>query len=364
MIFFIILLFFRFFLDWQLGAKFQIGQRIKLNYCLFNQPLYTQDKQIFYYQNHFQKLKITAPIEPQFDFGDCLQIIGKIEECSKLSRAKLCLINLQILPFQENSNPKFLSYRFLKRLRLVRKELSKVFLENLPYPEADLLNGIVLGVKQKLDPEFYQQLRQTGTLHIIVASGYNLSVTGKRPVEYLAYFFGRKPAILIGLVLIWLYVGIVGFESPIIRAAIMLSFLFLAQLLGKKYHQWRAFIFAIWLMLMIKPDLIVSISFQLSVAALLGIMLGGRMFGRLKNIPVIGEVLAETLSAQLMVAPIIIWHFGSLSWLAPITNALILPLIPVIMSLGLIGLLLGRIVLWAIYPLLWWSIFIVEKFSG
>lgn len=344
----------RFFFDWQLGSKFQPGQRIKLNYCLADQPFYSQNQQVFYYQNHFQKLKISLPLEPRFDFGDCLEIKGEIKE----SQSGFYLTDPKISYSQTT-----LKFKILKFLKKIGEKLGQVFLASLPYPEADLLSGIVLGTKQGFDSRFYQELRLTGTLHIVVASGYNLSVTAKKPVEYFAYIFGRKIALLIGFILVWFYIGLVGFEAPVVRAGIMISFLFLAQLLGRKYSQERALVFSAWLMLMFKPDLIASVSFQLSFAALIGIILGAKAFGKIAKFPLIGSDLAETLSAQIMVFPLIAWHFGRISWLAPFTNALILPLIPYIMALGLAGLFLGRVFLWLIYPFLWWLVVVIEKSS-
>ena len=63
-----------------------------------------------------------------------------------------------------------------------------------------------------------------------------------------------------------------------------------------------------------------------------------------------------------MVTPLIAWHFGSISWLAPLTNAFILPLISWLMGLGLLGLVFSPF-LWLAYPLLWWSVWVVTKFS-
>jgi len=365
-LFFLTLLLFRLFWDWQLGAKFRPGQGVRLNFCLSSQPYYQEDKQILFYQNHFQRVKITLPAEPKLDFGDCLGVEGRIKRCSN---KEICLDHSQPVPFKEELRIRFLGGVILKRLRALRRRLAGVFLRSLPYPEADLLSGIVLGVKQNLDPDFYQQLRVTGTLHIIVASGYNLSVTGERPVSFLAYFIGRKPSLVVGFLLVWLYVGLVGFEPPVVRAGIMLSFVFLAQFAGRRFDQFRALAAAIWLMLLAKPDLITSISFQLSVAALTGIILGGSVFNKLARLPLAGENLAETLSAQIMVAPLIAWHFGRLSSLAPLTNILILPWIPLIMNLGLLALLLGwtpftsQLILWLVYPFLAWAVFVVRTFA-
>ncbi|MFH1705403.1 MAG: ComEC/Rec2 family competence protein [Patescibacteria group bacterium] len=368
-LFFVLLLLFRFWSDWRLGEKFVLGQKIKLSYCLSDQPFYSKTNQTFYYQNHFSKLKIVVPIDPRFDFGDCLEIIGEIVDCPKSSRTDRCLLNPLISQFNNQKEPRVLAGFLTKKLRFFREKMAESFLGAMPSPESDLLSGIVLGLKQQLGPDFYRQLRLTGTLHIVVASGYNFSLIGERPVNFLAFFLGRLPAVVLGIFLVWLYVGIVGFEPPVIRAAIMLSFLFLAQLAGRKFDRWRVLAATVYLMLFFKPDLIADVSFQLSLTALIGVMLGDSLFGKLKKIPVFGSGLAATLSAQLLVLPVICWHFGATSLIAPLVNALILPLIPWITGIGFVSLaflwspFLNKIILLGLYPLLWWSVLVVESLS-
>ncbi len=354
----------RIFTEVKLSRKFEVGQGLNLNFCLTNQPYLGYSSQVFYYQNHFQRIKIKTNLDKKYDYGDCLQIKGKISPCSSSSNIKYCLLNPAISTYQPP-----LRFWFLKKMRQIRESLAEFYLQNLAYPYSDLLSGIVLGVKKELDQQFYNQLRKTGTLHIVVASGYNLTVSGEKPTRYLAYLIGRKPAVVAGIFLIWFYVSLVGWQPPIVRAGILLTVIFTAQLVGRKFSQSRGLFFTIWLMLMFKPDLATSISFQLSFAALLGIMVGGKIFGKLKSIPVIGGDLAETLSAQLLVAPIIAYHFGRLSILAPVTNALILPLVPYITAGGVSALLggffplLGRLILFLLYPVLWWSVKAVNWFS-
>lgn len=370
MLFFLIFsLLVRFFSEYRLAAKFQPGQGLKLRYCLQSQPYLSYNEQVFYYQRHFQRIKVILPLSPRYDFGDCLEITDKITTSSSSSGPMLCLLNPQILSIKNGQNLKFLGLKFQKKMTDFRQRLVNLYLQILPYPEGDLAAGIVLGEKQNLDEDFYQQLRLTGTLHIIVASGYNLSVIGQKPVEYLAYLWGIKPALFVGFLLVWLYVFLVGCQPPVVRAAIMISFLFLAQFTGKKFDQWRALVFAVWLMLMIQPDLIASVSFQLSVAAIFGLFLGGKVFFRLSKVPLIGNELSSILSAQIMVAPVIAYHFGQLSILAPLVNLLLLPLVPIIMGIGLAAVSVGwlpilpQLVLFLGYPVFWGMIFAIESFS-
>jgi len=357
-------IFSRFIFELKLSSKFNINESIKLNFCLKSQPYCIKDSQSFYYQNHFQRLKIQTNLDKKYDFGDCLEITGKIVACQPSSNVKYCLLNPAISTYQPP-----LTFFVLKKMRQLRQSSAEFFYKNLPYPYSDLLAGIVLGIKQNLDPQLFDQLRQTGTLHIIVASGYNLTVSSQRPAQYLAYLIGREPAVFGGLLLIWLYICLVGCQPPVVRAGILLTIIFLARLSGRKFAQWRGLGLAVWLMLVFKPDLILDISFQLSFAAMLGIIFGSRVFKRVREIPLVGDGIAESLSAQILVAPIIGYHFGRLSILAPVTNGLILFVIPYLTWGGISALLtsflppLGVFILLILYPILWWVIKVVRWFS-
>ena len=359
----------RFFHFFVFSPRLLANKDIRLQLCLYSQPKISRQSQLFYHQIGWQKLKIILPQQPEINFGDCFQLIGKIQPCPQPSRSRYCLLGRSISPLDHQS---WLSSHFsflMKNLRTFREKLISTYLYHLPYPEADLLAGIVLGAKQIFAPDFYQHLRRTGTLHIVVASGYNLSLIGEKPTQILAYFLGIKPAIIIGILLIWFYAGLVGFDPPVVRAGLMLTILLLARFWGRRFDHWRTLYLTVWLMLMIQPSLITSISFQLSLAALIGVSLAPRLFPHLIGRP-LGQELAETVSAQLLVAPIIAWHFGRHSWIAPLVNSLILPLIPWLTGLGLLALLLPwfwlqrAFLLFFTYPLVFWVRLLIDWFGG
>jgi len=364
----VVILLFRFLIFHLLAPRLLLGKRVRLNICLYSQPKTTFSRQIFYHQIGFQKLKISLPLEPRVRFGDCFTIIGKIESCSQPSRIKYCLLNGRISFSQRGNRVQKTTVFLVEKFRILRNKLVNSYLQIFPYPEGDLLAGIVLGAKQSFEADFYSRLRRTGTLHIIVASGFNVSLIGEKPTEKLAYLLGFKPAVIVGLLLIWFYAFLVGFDPPIIRASLMISILLLARFLGRRFDHWRTLFLVAWLMLMIQPTLITSVSFQLSLAALIGVSLAPGLFPSLVGRP-LGQELAETLSAQLLVSPLIAWHFGSNSWISPLVNLLVLPLVPWLTGFGLLALLLPffwmkkAFLLLLAYPFLFWIVQVIDYFG-
>ena len=111
-----------------------------------------------------------------------------------------------------------------------------------------------------------------------------------------------------------------------------------AQYLGRLNASSRAIVFAAAAMLAVNPLLLRSdVGFQLSFLAMLGIIYLMPAFQNcLKKIPVKGlrDILSMTLAAQVFTLPILIYNFGYISLVAPVTNILIVPLLPFIFGLG------------------------------
>ena len=144
----------------------------------------------------------------------------------------------------------------------------------LPEPQAGLLLGILFGVQTQLPRDLYEALITTGTIHVVVLSGQNIAILTAFLSEVLL-IFGRKTSILLTLLAIGMYVWFVGFEPPIIRAAIMASLILFSVYFGKQSWSLLTLFFTVSMMLFVNPQFIEDRSFQLSVAATLGILLFG-----------------------------------------------------------------------------------------
>lgn len=247
-------------------------------------------------------------------------------------------------------------------LKSQRQALDQRISQILPSPQAELLSGILLGQSKSLPSSLKLALRDTSTLHIIVASGQNLTILAGFFLS-LAGLIKRRIALILSLGVCVLYTILAGFQLPILRAAIMFALASIAQLAGREKGGLYSLIVTAGIMLWINPAWIASLSFQLSFLATFGVIVISPIFKRLfSGLPLIREDLAVTLSAQLMITPVIAQNFHQVSLVSLIVNVLILWTIPAIMILGVlmlafsfIGILVNAFLTFIIYIVYYFS---------
>ncbi len=218
-------------------------------------------------------------------------------------------------------------------------------------PHSSLLNGILFGKTLKTSNDLFYQLKATGLLHIVVASGTNLTIFSGIVANF-TQFFSKRIAILINIIFIIFYIYIVGIQAPIIRAGFMTILTLVALLIGRKtYVFYLLFIslLPVSILHFFYPKEITVLSTLLSYGATLGLIL----FGRTKNFQpknywekIKVNLLKEfqpALAAQIFTAPIIFFYFKQISLISPLTNLLIAPFIPPLMITGFLTAILGKI---------------------
>lgn len=219
-----------------------------------------------------------------------------------------------------------------------RQALDQKISQLLPSPQAELLSGILLGQNKNLPASLKLFLRDTSTLHIVVASGQNLSMVAGFFLS-LAGLIKRRQAIILSFLAILAYTLLTGMQVPILRAAIMFGLASLATFSGRQKEGWWVLLLTASLMLLVNPKWITDLSFQLSFLATFGVVVVSPILLKfLHKIPILGQDLAVTLAAQIMVTPVIAANFHQISLVSLITNALILWTVPFAMILGSLAL--------------------------
>lgn len=235
----------------------------------------------------------------------------------------------------------FLMYKFVEKQVLIH-----VVNQCLPPEEAGIMGGIVWGDKSGFEKGFYENLKNSGLVHLVIVSGSNVMLLVGGLIEMSAKLLGRKKSIIVGLLVGWRYTQLVGWEVPVLRAMILVSVFYLAQLYGRKYNLWRALGLAVVMMVAGEVEVLESVSFWLSVTAFLGVVLAPKR-------------ISTNLSVALWITPVLGMVFGKISLVSPLSNFLVTGLVEVVTIIGLWGSLTGlifeaagRLVLWTAYPAL------------
>lgn len=227
------------------------------------------------------------------------------------------------------------------------KQLFMTRLESLiEEPAVGLGEGLLLGVKQALGDELETVFRRTGIIHIVVLSGYNVSLVVLFTMYILSYLFPYRARLIVGGVAIVGFALIVGLSATVVRASLMATFILLGKYLGRTYSVIRGLLVAGLIMLIINPFLLpYDVGFQLSFLATLGLILLSPYVEKLVQFmpKTIGlrEFLAATIATQLFVMPILLYQIGEFSMVSIIVNVLVLPMVPLAMLLTFLAGLLG-----------------------
>ncbi len=232
-------------------------------------------------------------------------------------------------------------------INLERKEPGDVFLKlrnffadkikaYLGKAESALGLGYLLGMRSSLPDGLADTLKTVGLTHIIVASGANLSIL----IGFARKVFGkisRFTGLFGSTFLILSYVGIVGLQPSMVRAGIVSILSLIAWYVGRTFQPARLLAIVAAITLIYNPMYLIDLGWLLSFASFAGILILGpaltHFFYGKKEPNFLGATLIETLSASLLCTPILLYFFGTFSFISLAANLLILPTISAAMAL-------------------------------
>ena len=222
----------------------------------------------------------------------------------------------------------------------------------IPEPAASLGIGFLTGQKSALPDDLSDALRVVGLTHIVVASGYNLTILVQLARKTLLRA-SKYTAVVSATLMILLFMAMTGLSPSMARAGLVSAMSLLAWYYGHSFHPFILLPFAAALTVILQPNYAWGdMGWQLSFASFFGVMvvsplLHAYFFGR--DPPgTVRQVLGETISAHIVTMPIIAISFGVVSNVAVLANLLVVPLVPLAMLLtfvtGMAGIIFAPIV--------------------
>ncbi len=287
----------------------------------------------------------------EVSYGDEIKVRGILEnpenfitQSGKEFNYKRYLANQDIYYVIKKAEIKIISHGHGSIIKSWLYNLRRLFMENInrviPVPESDLANGLILGARGGFDNEMKNEFINTGTIHIVALSGYNVSIVADGIMKVFGLIFSEIISIIFGVVVIILFVIMAGASPTAIRAGIMAVIMLLGRMTGRRYDAGRALVVAGLLMITIDLRVLSDMSFQLSFIATFGILfVTPKVIKWVKFLPLrfgIRELMASTIAATISVLPVLLYLTGVLSLVSIPANILILLFIPITMLFSFI----------------------------
>ncbi|MEK7534458.1 MAG: ComEC/Rec2 family competence protein [Patescibacteria group bacterium] len=369
----LVILALRFFFFYQSQPHYTDGQYIDFKTTLFSEPKIFGNYQILSANlGTTDKILIRTTLYPKFYYQDTVRISGKIKIKTLGNKRTITIMYFPKIEAVKKDKNALLSF-----ITSIRQNIILLFAKTLPQPSSGLMLGIVFGIKESMPKDFVDTLRASGVLHVVAASGMNVSMVGAFSSSIFTFFLRRQIAILASILVIIFYAILSGLEPSIIRASIMGILVYTSQILGRQSLGAYGLFLAGFTMLYFSPLLIFDVGFQLSFFATFGLFYLRPIFESDKiaqkfiKRSIIGEEISTTIVAQLATLPIILTNFGIYSIWSIAANALVLWTILPLMILGgfaaIVGIIvepIGKAILYLSIPLLFYFQKMVEIFGG
>jgi competence protein ComEC len=298
------------------------------------------------------RVLVIVPRYPEYHYGDALLLRGKLTEPKPFTEADGRVFDY---PAYLASKGIYYQLSFARVVRMnvnegnvivaslfrLKSRFEKALGSALSEPHGALESGLLLGGKQSLGAEWIEKFRTAGIVHIIVLSGYNMTIVATWLVIFFRFtgFAGSLSAGGLGIIL---FAIMTGGGATVMRAAVMAILALIARATGRTYEMSRALLLAGALMVLHNPSILAfDPSFQLSFLASLGLVfIAPILEARLtlwSRTPWLREVLIATLATQIAVLPLLLSQTGMFSIVSLPVNLLVLPIIPLTMFFGFVA---------------------------
>lgn len=293
----------------------------------------------------YMQVMVRAPLYPKVHVGDIVTLIGVVSpivarpphgDVSSFPYDKYMLTkNIGSEMYYPTLRSSSSSASLAMKLKRVKESSTDHLEQYIDQPAVLLVSGMLLGDTQ-FSKEEKSLFRVSGLSHVVVLSGFNVAlVIGA--VLFVLKMFPLYVRVIGASLLTCVFVVMVGGEASVVRATFMAHVALLALVIGRGYSALHALLFSLLVFGVWSPEaLLYDVSLHLSFLATLGVVYvrekiaifvkGSDTWYR--------ELFISSFSAYLMTLPYSMYMFGSVSVYALLANMIVLPLVPILMTLG------------------------------
>jgi len=209
-----------------------------------------------------------------------------------------------------------------------------------------LLQALLTGNRDNLDPLVALQFRRAGCAHILALSGMHLGILTALLSMLFSRFLGKRTAYAVGLFFIVVFVWIAGAKPSLVRAALMFAVAGYASVRGRRTTPEAILSLCFGLQLVLAPETAMELSFQLSYLAIGGVILASPIVVRLAShylTPQVATLVGAGIGAQFAVLPLVAGTFGEAFPIGLAAGIVLGPLVTLFVWCGLSTMAVGLV---------------------
>jgi competence protein ComEC len=301
-------------------------------------------------------LLVQLPPQTELSYGDTVTVSGKIEKPEPFETPQGRIFDYPsylrargvsaTMSFAKIDELRPGGFSIQKTLFVLKHHFTGSLEKLLPQPSVSLLEGLLLGERRSLPKEITAAFVAAGLVHIVVLSGYNISIISDAALRALSFLptivrFGTGSAAML------LFVLMIGGGATAVRALIMAFVALLGRYAGRPVWALRSLACAGAAMVLWNPPILLfDPSFILSVLATFGLItlspsVEQKIFPWLSNWPRVRSIASSTIAVQLFVLPALLYFTGVFSLFALPANIVVLPVVSFAMGFGFLAGVLG-----------------------
>lgn len=228
----------------------------------------------------------------------------------------------------------------------IRMQLLKIYREqNLGENELQIMSALTLGYKRDLDPETKRVFASAGAMHVLAVSGLHVGIVYLILNILFGFLRRQKNGRIIFVVLVifalWFFAFLTGLSPSVSRAATMFTFVVVGRNIGRQTNIYNTLAASAFFLLLVNPNNLFEVGFQLSYAAVFGIVFLQPRFEKLLNIrykiPLyFWKLLTVSVAAQIATFPISVYYFNQFPVFFWISNLFVIPAVVLLIPSGML----------------------------
>lgn len=343
-----------------------IEEKVEIKGLIVREPSHKENNQRLLVEvSSGARISVIAERFPRLRYGDVIRLKGKIREPEAFETETGRIFNYDSYLAKDG-----IAYQMLypevelissgggsvvfRALFAIRRSFLESISRGIREPNAALVSGITIGAEDGLGEKWEEIFRRVGLVHIIVLSGYNITIVADMLIRAFS-FLPRIVALSSGAVGIIAFVLMAGASAATVRAGIMALLVIIAQTIGRRYDASRALCIAGGLMVLHNPHILLhDPSFQLSFLATLGLIYGtplvSKWFVWIPEKAGFRESAVSTTATQLFVLPLLLYQTGNLSLISLPANISVLWTMSFVMLSTFCAGVVGIFSYWLAFP--------------